>query len=98
MGGMTRNDQDQVRRAIQACRCAGLPVVNPDDCTCGLSGQLVVLTGPDGLRLVWPYEQRCPIHSPRDREGSQPVTGVRATRPRARAAGEVWAQRKASGR
>lgn len=95
---MTHNDQDQVGRAIQACREAGLPVIDPEDCTCGLSGRLVVLTGPEGLRLVWPYEERCPIHGPRDREGSRPVRRPRATRSRSQAARQAWARRKASGR
>jgi len=82
---MTPDDHDQVRRAIEACRNAGLPVIGPQDCTCGLSGRLVVLAGPDGLRVVWPYEQRCPIHDSRAREESQPVRGVRATRSRSQA-------------
>ncbi len=93
---MTRDDHDQVRRAIQACRYAGLPVVDPEDCTCGLSGRLVVVAGPEGLRLVWPYEQRCPIHGSRACEGSQPVRRVRATRPRSQAAREAWTPRKGS--
>ena len=95
---MTGGEHNQVRRAIQACRSAGLPVVNPEDCTCSLSGRLVVLDGPDGLRLVWPYDQRCPIHGLRDRDGSQPVTRVRATRSRSQAARDPWTQRKVSGR
>jgi len=82
VGGMTRNDHDQVGRAIEACRTAGRPVLDPQDCTCGLSGRLVVLAGPQGLRLVWPYEHPCPIHGPRARERSEPVTGVHATRRR----------------
>jgi predicted RNA-binding protein with PUA domain len=61
---MSRDEQDEVNHAIQACRDAGLPVVEPDACTCGLRGQLVVLARPDGLRVVWPYHQRCPIHAP----------------------------------
>ena len=98
MGGMTGSEHSQVRRAIQACRHAGLPVVEPDDCTCGLYGRLVVLAAPDGLRLVWPYDQRCPIHGVRDREGSQPVTRVRAKRSRSQVAAEAWTQRNRSGR
>ena len=27
---------EPVTRAIEACRAAGLPVVDPHDCTCGL--------------------------------------------------------------
>ena len=48
---MTGSDERQVRRAIRACRSAGLPVIEPGDCSCGLSGHLVVLARPDGLRL-----------------------------------------------
>jgi hypothetical protein len=59
VGDMTGNDQDPVSRAIQACRNAGLAVADREDCTCELSGLLVVLAGSEGLRLVWPYEQRC---------------------------------------
>lgn len=95
---MTPNDHDQVRRAIEACRNAGLPVIDPQDCTCGLSGRLVVLAGPDGLRVVWPYEQRCPIHGSRAREGS---SWSREFAPLARAprpVRDVWTARKASGR
>ena len=48
--------------ATQACRDAGLPVVGPEDCTCRLRGRLVVLARADGLRVLWPYDQRCPVH------------------------------------
>ena len=96
VAGMTGGDRG--KRAIQACREAGFPVIDPEDCTCGLSGRLVVLAGPDGLRIVWPYEQRCPIHGARDRERPQPVTRVRAGRSRSQAATETWTQGKASGR
>lgn len=77
VAGMTGGNRGT--RAIKACREAGFPVINPEDCTCGLAGRLVVLAGPDGLRIVWPYEQRCPIHDARDRDRPQPVT--RAPRP-----------------
>lgn len=50
--------KDQLKRAIQACRCAGLPVVEEEGCTCRLGGRLVVLTWADGLEVVWPYELR----------------------------------------
>ena len=80
--GMTGSEHSQVRRAIQACRYAGLPVVHPDDCTCSLSGRLVVLARPDGLKVVWPYEQRCPIHGPRDRDDTDRCAPLaRARRP-----------------
>jgi hypothetical protein len=69
---------DQVKRAIHACRHAGLPVIDPADCACGLRGRLVVLIRPDGLRVLWPYEQRCPIHGLPDSEGSKPAKHVRA--------------------
>jgi hypothetical protein len=58
--------------AIQACRDAGLPVVGPDDCTCRLRGQLVVLASPDELRIVWPYDQRCPIHGTQHQQPTTP--------------------------
>jgi hypothetical protein len=61
------------RRAIEACRLAGLPVVDPHDCTCGMHGGLVVLArSSGGLEVLWPYDERCPIHEPRDDE--QPPT------------------------
>jgi hypothetical protein len=44
-------DRD-ARRAIEACRRAGLPVVNPGDCTCRLAGRLVVLARAAGLEVV----------------------------------------------
>ena len=78
---MTGSEHSQIRRAIQACRDAGLPVVDPDDCTCSLSGRLVVLARPDGLKVVWPYEQRCPVHGPRDRDDA---AGADSRRARAR--------------
>ena len=96
VAGMTGRDRG--KRAIKACREAGLPVVDPEDCTCGLSGRLIVLAGPDGLRIVWPYEQRCPIHGARGRERLQPVTRVRAGRSRSQAATKPWTPGEASGR
>ncbi len=87
---MTRTDQHQANRAIQACRAAGLPVVDPRDCTCGLHGRLVVLARPDGLRVVWPYDRRCPLHGPRDREGPQPAERLRGGRSRSQTARQVW--------
>ena len=96
VAGMTGGDRG--KRAIQACREAGLPVIDPEDCTCGLSGRLVVLAGPDGLRIMWPYEQRCPIHGARDRDRPQPVTRARARRSRSQAATETWTHGEASGR
>lgn len=60
-------------RAIDACHRAGLPVLNEDDCTCGLRGRLVVLATGDGLRILWPCYRQCPLHDPTDREGSPPT-------------------------
>jgi hypothetical protein len=96
VGAMTGGDRG--KRAIKACREAGFPVIDPEDCTCGLSGRLVVLAGPDGLRIVWPYHQRCPIHAARDREQPQPVTRARARRSRSQAPTDAWTHDKASGR
>jgi hypothetical protein len=73
---MTRGDQ--ARRAIRACQHAGLRVVNLGDCTCALLGRLVVLALPHGLRVVWPYEEPCPIHGLLGHAGSEPATEVRA--------------------
>ena len=96
VAGMTGADRG--KRAIKACREAGVPVIDPEGCTCGLSGRLVVLAGPDGLRIVWPYEQRCPIHGARDRDRLQPVTRARAGRSPSQAATDTWTHGKASGR
>jgi hypothetical protein len=64
---------DPLNRTIDACRRAGLPVLEDKQCTCGLRGRLVVLATPDGLRVLWPYDGRCPAHTPRDREGPRPA-------------------------
>jgi hypothetical protein len=96
VAGMTGADRG--KRAIKACREAGLPVIDPEDCTCGLSGRLVVLAGPDGLRIVWPYQQRCPIHDARDRQRPQPITRLRTGRSHSQAATDARTQGKASGR
>ena len=98
VGDMTGMGQDQLKRAIDACRRAGLPVVDEADCTCGLRGRLVVLARSDGLRVLWPYDQRCPIHGSRDREGPPPPTRRRQRRSRSQAAIDPWATRKAGGR
>jgi hypothetical protein len=73
-------------RAIEACRRAGLPVIGPLECTCGLRGRLVVRArSSGGLEILWPYLERCPIHGLRDLE--QPSTAnVDHQRRRARAA------------
>lgn len=96
MSRMRGKDQDRISRAIQACRQAGLPVVDPDGCTCGLRGQLVVLARLDGLRVEWPYEKRCPLHTSQRRDADQPINHGRSDRPRSEAAREAWTRRKAS--
>lgn len=65
---------NQLNRTIEACRRAGLPVVEPADCTCTLRGRLVVIARAGGLRVVWPYEQRCAIHA----RGSARIEGLRS--------------------
>jgi hypothetical protein len=76
-------------RTIDACRDAGLPVVNKRDCTCGLRGRLVVLARAAGLEVMWPYDRRCPTHGLRDpmhpgrlrdRDGGGHVRGLRRRR------------------
>ena len=74
VGGMTSNNQDRLKRTIQACRRAGLPVIDGEDCTCRLRGRLVVLASAGGLQVVWPFYAHCPIHGPRERDA--PVLGV----------------------
>jgi hypothetical protein len=64
----------QAGRAIEACRRAGLPVVDQHDCTCRLRGQLAVLVQAGGLEVVWPYDGRCPIHQPSPPGGLTPAT------------------------
>lgn len=86
---------DRLKQTIDACRRAGLPVIEAKQCTCTLRGRLVVLDGPDGLRVLWPYDGRCLVHDPRDREGPAPAGRPRAGRSRPLAAREAWAERKA---
>jgi len=69
---MTSNNQDHLKRTIQACRRAGLPVIDGDGCTCSLRGRLVVLARESGLQVVWPYHPHCPIHGPRERDAPAP--------------------------
>jgi hypothetical protein len=59
---------NQLTRAIDACRRAGLPVIHDKQCTCTLRGRLVVLASHDGLRVLWPYDASCPVHSARNLE------------------------------
>jgi hypothetical protein len=74
--------QDPVKRAIEACRAAGLPVVESDECTCNLPGRLVVLAHAHGLQVVWPYDRRCPIHGVPEHE--RIAATVRSSRGRSR--------------
>jgi hypothetical protein len=84
------------RRAIEACRRAGLPVIDPHDCTCGLRGRLVVLArSAGGLEVLWPYNERCPIHGPRGHE-PPPTARLDRGRSRARTATGAWARREAT--
>jgi hypothetical protein len=89
---------DPVTRAIDACRRAGLPVIEAKQCTYGLRGRLVVLDGPDGLRILWPYDGRCPVHGPRDREAPRPTRRPRPNRSRSTATRHASAQRRAGAR
>ena len=91
-------DSDQLKRTIDACRRAGLPVIEAKQCTCRLRGRLVVLDGPDGLRVLWPYDGRCLVHGPRDREGPRPAGRPRKGRSRSQAGREALAERKAGTR
>lgn len=59
----TRSRADH-RHAVQACRDAGMIVVDPESCTCDLHGQLVVVNRPEGLQVLWPYDEPCPVHCP----------------------------------
>jgi hypothetical protein len=86
---------DQRNRTIDACRRAGLPVLDEQQCTCGLRGRLVVLASPDGLRLLWPYDGRCLVHDPPDREAPRPAQRPRSSRSRSRAARLTLVERNA---
>ena len=72
VGRMTSNHEDHLKRTIQACRLAGLPVIDGADCTCSLRGRLVVLAREGSLQVVWPYHPHCPIHGPRERDAPAP--------------------------
>jgi len=81
---------NQLNRTIDACRDAGLPVVNERDCTCGLRGRLIVLARAAGLEVIWSYDRRCLTHDLRD-----PDAARRAAPPRRRRS-RSWAAREAS--
>jgi hypothetical protein len=83
---------DRLKRTIDACRRAGLPVIEAKQCTCELRGRLVVFDGPDGLRVLWPYDGRCLAHGPRDREGPRSAGRPRRGRSGSEAAREAWAE------
>jgi hypothetical protein len=87
--------EDQLKRTIQACRRAGLPVIDEQDCTCNLRGQLVVVARAGGLQVMWPYERGCPIHGLEERDRPARTVRRRAGRSRSQAAREAWATRKA---
>lgn len=76
------------RRAVRACRSAGIPVVEEQACTCQLHGKLVVLATPEGLEVVWPYNRSCPVHDlpRRGLPAGRPRGRSRQVRPRARGA------------
>jgi hypothetical protein len=81
---------NHVNRTIDACRDAGLAVVDEFDCTCKLGGRLVVVARAAGLEVIWPYHRRCPTHGLRD-----PGLARQAARPRPRRS-RSWAARAAS--
>ena len=85
----------ELNRTIDACRDAGLPVVDERDCTCRLRGRLVVLARAGGLEVIWPYDRRCPIHGLRDPDVPRRAARPRRRRSRSWAAREAWATRKA---
>jgi len=89
------SDADQPNRTIDACRRAGVAVVEEKQCTCGLRGRLVVLVSPDGLRVLWPYDASCLVHRPGDREGPRPAGRPGSCRSRSQATRERWAEREA---
>jgi hypothetical protein len=90
-------DRD-IGRTVDACRRAGLPVIQPAQCTCRLRGRLVVLASAHGLEVVWPYDRPCPIHG--DQQHERPVRSARSRpgRPRSPAARAGWSARKAGAR
>jgi hypothetical protein len=90
--------QDPVKRAIEACRAAGLPVVDHDECTCNLRGRLVVLAYAHGLQVVWPYDRCCPIHGVHERERIPATVRSRRIRSRSQAATDALGRRNAGER
>jgi hypothetical protein len=88
-------DIDHRNRTIDACRRASLPVVGQQQCTCELRDRLVVLATPDGLRLLYPYQDRCRLHDPPDREAPRPAARPRSTQSRPDTGRQTLAQRDA---
>ena len=86
---------NRLNRTIDACRDAGLAVVNERDCTCGLRGRLVVLARAAGLEVIWPYDRRCPNHGLREPDAPRQAARPRRRRSRSWAAREASATRKA---
>jgi hypothetical protein len=86
---------NHLNRTIDACRDAGLAVVNERDCTCGLRGRLVVLARAGSLEVIWPYDRRCPTHGLRDPDAPRQAARPRRRRSRSWAAREASATRKA---
>jgi hypothetical protein len=84
-----------LNRTIDACRGAGLAVVDERDCTCGLRGRLVVLARAAGLEVIWPYDRRCPTHGLRDPNAPRQAPRPRRRRSGSRAARAASAARKA---
>ena len=89
---------NHLNRTIDACRDAGLPVVDERDCTCGLWGRLVVVARAAGLEIIWPYDWRCPIHGLRDPDAPRQAARPRRRRSRSWAPREASATRKAGAR
>jgi hypothetical protein len=85
-------------RAIEACRRAGVAIVEPAHCICSLHGRLIVLASAHRLEVIWPYDRPCPIHD--DQQHERPVRSVRSRpgRPGSRATRAGWAARKAGAR
>jgi hypothetical protein len=90
-------DRD-IGRAVDACRRAGLPVIDPAQCTCSLRGRLVVLASAHRLEVIWPYDRPCPIHGHQQHERPAPTSRSRPGRPRSPATRAGWAAPKAGAR
>lgn len=97
VGAVRRMTTDgEATRAIEACRRAGLPVIDEGDCTCQLAGRLVVVARADRLEVVWPYDRRCPIHG--TQELRAPARTAQSPPGRSQAARPAWTTREAGAR